>query len=244
MGTVSFTVPVASFHLVRFPAWFVPVELVRYVTQRRHLDRLTGLRFSKVLGTARGQSMSLSADLRRWALFCVWDDHDQARELLDDSPIGHHWRRHASEAFHVQLEPVSGHGRWSGVEPLGTLPRLAAPAGPIAVLTRATLRWRRVAEFHRAVPPVDTVLAEQHGLLASVGMGEAPVGRQGTFSLWESARAIDSFAYRHRAHRDVIHTTRERDWYREELFVRFSPMEHRGTWNGADPLATFNSPVG
>lgn len=234
--------PVASFHLVRYPASAVPVELVRFVTQRRHLRRTDGLRFAKILGSARGRTMSRSADLRRWALFAVWDDHEAARSFRASSPITDHWRRRAIEAFHVGLEPIRSRGSWNGLDPFGPLPDRSSGEAPVAVLTRATLRWRTMRDFYRAVPPVDDALVGRPDLLASVGVGEAPVGRQGTFSLWRSASAVDDFAYRHRAHRSVIGATRSGDWYREELFARFAVVEWSGCWDGVDPLAGAASP--
>ena len=45
-----------------------------------------------------------------------------------------------------------------------------------------------VRAFWRAVPPVSLDLAGRPGLRLAVGIGEAPVGLQGTFSLWETGR--------------------------------------------------------
>ncbi len=226
---------VASFHLVRYPRRRIPVELVRFVTQRGALRRSRGLRFARILGSARGRSMSLSADLSRWALFAVWENEAALEQFLASSPVSAHWHRHGIETWTVALQPLAAHGTWGGADPLGHRHEATADVAPLAVLTRAAVRPRHWPSFYRAAAATETLLAGAPGLVASVGIGERPVGRQATFSIWTSAGAIGAFAYG-TEHADTVRRTRQERWYAEELFARFRPYRSAGTWDGIDPL--------
>ncbi len=227
---------VASFHLVRYRRRRIPLELVRFLTQRSALRATAGLRFARLLGTARGRSMSLSADLTRWALFAVWDDDDALDQFLVRSSVADHWRRHAVETWTVRLEPLASHGSWGQVKPVGDRHGPTIDVAPLAVLTRATVRARHWPRFYRAAAATERLLVGAPGLLASIGVGERPVGRQATFSLWATADAISAFAYRTAEHHEIVRRTREERWYAEELFARFRPYRSAGTWDGIDPL--------
>ncbi|MFD0903269.1 spheroidene monooxygenase [Actinomadura sediminis] len=217
---------------------------MRYMAlDRPRLRATAGLSFWRLLGTGRGRSMSLGADLRRWALFAVWDGEAALEEFVERSPVANRWDAEAAESWHVRLRPLASRGRWGGRDPFSApgagralYEHVPDADAPLAVLTRASIRPRRLTAFYRAVPGVDRALREQEGCLASIGVGEWPLARQATFSLWRDGAAIDRFAYRSDAHRDVIGQVRARDWYSEELFARFVPYGSRGSWDGRDPL--------
>lgn len=210
--------------------------MTRVGYQRWSLRKVPGLRFAKLLGTGSGRTFTpRDADLHHWALLTVFDSPTQAASF-EESPQVASWRRVAREELHVEMTPLSSVGTWAGHEPF------AVPAvpqrwdGPVAAVTRAQIKphlWRR---FWSAVPPVVIDLSEREGLLLSMGIGEAPVGLQGTFSLWNSNRDLTAFAYRSSAHRRAIEQTAELHWYAEELFARFAVTGARGSFNGANPL--------
>ena len=134
-----------------------------------------------------------------------------------------------------RLEPVRSKGTWGG-RAVPAAPGASLDGGPVAVLTRATIRPRRLVPFYRSIAPPAGRLLDAPGVLASVGIGEWPVARQATFSLWRSAQDMRAFAYGRDAHAEVVRRTRAEDWYSEELFARFRPYGSAGTWNGKDPL--------
>jgi hypothetical protein len=92
----------------------------------------------------------------------------------------------------------------------------------VLALTRARIRPTRALAFWRAIAPVAAELAAAPGLLARFGIGEAPIGWQGTVSLWRDATDLTRFAYRQPEHRAVVARTPVDRWYAEELFARFA----------------------
>lgn len=207
--------------VVTLHVWRVPLARVPQVLRdaRRHRP---GMLFSKALGTGGG-FLPHQADPTRWARLTTW-----SRE--PDEPV----LRYAAETWRLDLRPVRSRGRWSGQEPFGA-PR-TEHSGPTAVLTRARLRPSGALRFYRSVPPVTRSLDGAPGVRVSLAVGEAPIGLQGTFSVWDSPAALRAFATAG-AHRDVVARTPGEKWYAEELFARFAVEASSGTLDGRDPLA-------
>jgi hypothetical protein len=189
--------------------------------------------FAKSLGTGRGVSFTPSdADLNQWAALLVFSDQDSANNF-DKSKLVKKWNRHSSEQLKITLEPLSSHGLWAKRKPFGE-PTPVKWEGKVAAVTRARIKWWMNLKFWRSVPPVTQDLHSQSGLLAAIGIGEAPIGLQGTFSIWQDGAALRTFAYEGSAHKSAIAKTAELNWYSEELFARFGVREISGTLNGVD----------
>lgn len=230
-----------TLHLWQVSSARIPSAVARMALDRARLRRTPGLRFAKLLGTGDGRTFTLrDATPRRWALLATWAS-SAAAAGFEDSAVAVSWSTIAQQRLRVDLRPLSSRGRWSGREPFGAA-RDRVPAGAdgrtgaVAALTRARISPRKAVTFWRAVPPVATDLHQVSGLRMALGLGEAPIGVQGTFSLWDSAAALRAFAYQRAAHQEVIRRTAEERWYGEELFARFAVLGTHGGIDGLHPL--------
>jgi hypothetical protein len=211
---------------------------------RGRLRRTPAVRFTKLLGTGRGRSFGPTrADPTRWATLVVWDaDRDQAADL-ETTQVGQAWRALSSSYCRIDLAPLATRGSWAGHDPFTrSLDETSGKAadGMVLAITRARLRPTRAIAFWRAIGEVAAAADQAPGLLATFGIGEGPVGWQGTVSLWRGASDLVEFAYRHPDHRKAIEQTPTRRWYAEELFARFAVLEVTGDravigWNDREP---------
>lgn len=189
--------------------------------------KFTGISFSKHLGTGSGRTFTpRDADLHRWGILLVIDRG--ALEAFDNSRIIKSWRKRSTSEFRAVLSPISSHGLWAKTNPFNFTSELRNPESIIAAVTRARIKWHKNFIFWGAVPPVVSDLHQSPGFISAIGIGEAPIGLQGTFSLWENSKALRDFAYKGAAHQKAIEQTKSIDWYSEELFARFEVLELRG----------------
>lgn len=224
-----------SLTIIRYKKRYIPFAFLAMAVHRIPLLLTKKCSFWKLLGSGRNGTFDLMPDFCQWGLLAAWDDRQAFESFLSGSLIVKWWRSFGTEYYTILCKPVSSHGKWDGREPFtnddGTVLN-----GPVAVLTRATIRPTRLKNFWKNVDSVAGLMSSSDGYITSFGIGEAPVYLQATFSLWEDLDSVKKFAYRSREHATVIQKTREENWYSEELFARFKPIATFGTLKGNDPL--------
>ena len=188
------------------------------------------------MGCGKNGSFSIQPDLQQWALLAVWNDKNDFHKFKKHSFISAWWKLFCSETFTILCIPLTSHGKWDKKEPFVSREPAELNDGPVAVLTRATIRFNRLRNFWQNVDQVSRLMHSSPGYITSFGIGEAPYYRQATFSLWQDIESVKKFAYGSKEHSEVIRKTRQENWYSEELFARFKPIYCSGTINGVNPL--------
>lgn len=198
-------------------------------TKRRAIRSTPGVTFAKLLGTGRGETFTpRDGDPRTWGLL-VCLANDAALDAFDDSTFIRSWG--APPVFTANLSPIASQGEWAKCEPFRST-ALPSAEGRVAAITRARIKPLEALRFWRETPPVTQALKDATGLLGAIGIGEAPIGLQGTLSFWESGADLRAFAYGSPAHQRAIELTKSRNWYSEELFARFHVLRAEGTLGG------------
>ncbi len=230
------TLDLHRFERVRDRAW----AFTQMGFARLPLMRAGGPTFWKLCGSGAGEGFDARPESRHWAILAVWEDAAAAEAGRARAPFPA-WRARADEHLRCTMRPVSVRGTWSGRAPFGAGGSPAA--GPMAVLTRGTVRARHLARFWRRVPGISAAIGTDPSVLLKVGIGEVPWLHQVTFSIWPDAAAMTRFARGDTPHGRAIAAVRAGDWFAEELYARLAVTSVEGTWEGRDPLAGLASPA-
>ncbi len=201
---------------------------------RRPRGPLPQAEFVRLCGSGTGEGFTPRPNTAVWAILAAWPDAARARAGVADAPLFRRWRRRADEAWTVYLTASSARGAWGGRAPFR--PEAAAPSGPVAVLTRATLRPARLLRFWAREPAISAAIGRNPDVLFKIGIGEVPWLQQVTFSVWPDTASMARFAHGDTAHGRAIGAVRAGGWFREELYARFAITGTEGHWGGACPI--------
>ena len=224
-----------SLSLFRFPS--IPARFWVFGQMglaRRELRRTPDLLQWKLCGSGTGEGFTPIPNTAVYAILATWPSQEIARLRVAEAPVWARWRAHAAEDWTVFLAATSVRGQWAGTQPFHAV---AEPAdGPLAALTRATVKPKVALKFWRREPDISKAIGMDENVAFKIGIGELPWLQQVTFSIWPDTRSMAHFAREDGPHARAIKAVREGQWFREELYARFRILGDCGSWGGASPL--------
>ncbi len=207
-----------------------------------------GLQSAKVMGSGHGGGFTtLRPSATHQGLVCRFDGADAAMDFLHGEHV-QGYRERARECWAGMMAVTSARGQWdqqawglsdgpsTALSPAwqDRLPAVdeAAPQ-PLAVLTRASIHPAKAMAFWRHAPSTQLALDAADGCLLAMGLGEAPLVRQCTFSLWPDEARMLRFAREGAHHTASLAATRQQ-YFSESMFVRLRMLRMAGVWKGQD----------
>lgn len=194
--------------------------------------------FFKLLGTG---TFDLRPDFSTWGLLATWKKREDFEDFSAGSFVAWYQRFFSDQNWTILCQPLQSHGLWDGKNPFISSTVPATPRGPVAVLTRATIKPSKLRAFRSNAAAVTKEIKDAAGLKFSIGIGEVPFLKQATFSIWENQETINAFAYKKQVHQQVIKRTRSGEWYSEELFARFAPVAVYGSFPALETASQFSN---
>ena len=215
---------------------------LRMVQGPSALKNTPGLLFAKVMGSGHGGGFGLRPSASHQGWVCLFDTHAHARAFLA-GPHVMAYRERAREYWTGLMAVGSSRGLWDGqawdatpacesdvaTPDAATATQRSAPV--LATLTRASIRAASAMSFWRYAPAAQDSLGQAQGCLLAMGLGEAPLVRQCTFSLWRDEKSMHDYA-RQGAHQQAIQAAYKHKFFTESMFVRMRVLEMQGVWLG------------
>jgi len=230
----------------------VVVLLVDYLTQHRAwgwmrllqgaagLKDVSGLLFVKVMGSGHGGGFGLRPSGSHQGLICLFESEQKAVEFCQGS-YASAIVDHAREYWLSSMAITSARGQWDEQAWSETTDdQLSVPLaqrdpemdrGLVGVLTRGTIKPAKALAFWRYSPPAQKELSVAKGCCLAMGLGEAPLLRQCTFSLWTDTESMVSYAHAG-AHKLAIAAAYKNGYFAESMFVRMRVLSMSGVWQG------------
>ncbi len=232
----------AYFIVVRYKKRAIPMAVMAMALFHLTLFINKQVHFYKLMGCGRNGTFDIKPDWQQWCMCIVTTKEINSTTALDyihklaGGFITWYLKTCSQEQCIIALTPVQTHGLWDGANPFNNINNKVENNRPIAVLTRATIRLKRMKNFWAHVQGVADKLQQQPGFIYSIGIGEIPWKKQATLSFWDSLESMKGFAYKQKEHAVVIKKTKAEQWYSEDMFTRFYIKECVGTVNGVKPL--------
>jgi hypothetical protein len=175
-----------------------------------------------------------SPQFGRAGLVAFWEDDDALDRFLADDSLAAKF----ASGWHVRLAPLRAHGTWPGL-PREEIPtdRRVEHEGPVAAITLGRLRASQAIRFLRASAKAEASVVVAPGLIWATGFAQVP-RIVSTFSLWESTRALSTYAYgtKDPGHPDAIAGGDAKPFHHQQTFIRFRPYGAHGQLEGRNPL--------
>ena len=193
-----------------------------------------GLLFTKVMGSGHQGGFSLRPSATHQGLICVFDHADNADTFVN-GPWFAAYQERAKQCMASVLAITSCKGAWDGraweVTSSEQLGRYAFDAvlPNMAAITRASIRPAKAVAFWRYAPAAQADLSKAPGCQVAMGLGEAPLVRQCTFSVWENTQAMLDYAHTG-AHQQAIAAAYKNDFFSESMFLRMRVLRTVGDW--------------
>lgn len=223
---------IVALTITKFRGLTIPFAFIGMAVLRLPLWLNKKCSFWKLMGSGKDARVDLSPDYKHWAVLTTWNDRKDYDHFNHNSIVMKWFNFFAIESFTILLNPLTSHGLWSKAQPFKVDKTNKVSSGKIAVITRAAIKFNRLKEFRHNIKRAADAMRTAPGFILSAGMGENPFLDQATFSIWHDAESVKNYAYKTFDHADVIKLTRAREWYKEELFARFSIIDSWGTLNG------------
>ena len=193
------------------------------------LREIPGLLFAKVLGSGFDGGFDLRPSRSRQGVFAVFESLQKSQDFIENSKLVREYQNRSDEFCSITLKTWSCRGTWDG---MGLQVNAEHPEhGPVAALTRASIKFSKAPAFWRHAPSSQMALESVEGCQLAVGLGEAPFFRQATFSIWNGVKEMNAYA-RTGAHLAAIHAATQNAYFSESMFARFVPLKVHGQWMG------------
>ena len=208
---------------------------------RLALPRIKDIGFWKLCGSGTGEGFTPVPNTAVYAILATWPDAEIARDRVAGAPLYKRYRSQAAEDWTLFLTPISARGEWSHTTPFAA--QDDSRNGPIAALTRATVKPSVALKFWGQVPDISKVIGADPNVLFKIGIGEVPLLHQITFSIWPDTETMANFARKDGPHARAIQAVRDGAWFQEELYARFRICGETGSWDGQSPRILKDQPI-